>query len=52
MQFEPFLDTLGGSMRRFLRPRNQNGKGPQQHVSVPFFEGIRVQIVRFVLTVP
>jgi hypothetical protein len=53
MQFEPFLDiAFGGSMRQFLRLGNQNSKGPQQYVSIPFFDGIRVHIVRFVLTVP
>src|ERR1700730_290761 len=31
---------------------NQNGKGPQQYVSIPFFDRIRVHIVRYVLTVP
>jgi hypothetical protein len=39
-------------MCQFLRLRNQNGKGPQQYVSIPFFDGIRMHIVRYVLTVP
>jgi hypothetical protein len=53
MQFEPFLDiAFGGSMRQLLRLGNQNGKGPQQYVSIPFFDGIRVHTFRYVLTVP
>jgi hypothetical protein len=53
MQFEPFLDVaFGGSMRQLLRLGNQNDKGPQQYASIPFFDGIRVPIVRYVLTVP
>jgi hypothetical protein len=48
-----FLDVaFDGTMRHFLRLGNQNGEGPQQYVSIPFFDGIRVHIVRYILTMP
>src|ERR1700722_1181288 len=53
MQFEPSLDiAFGRSMCQFLGLGNQNGEGPQQYVSVPFFDGIRMHIVGQVLTGP
>jgi hypothetical protein len=52
MQFEPFLDeAFCRRMRQFLRLGNQNGKAPQQYGSIPFFHGIRVHIISYVLTV-
>jgi hypothetical protein len=53
MLFEPSFDVaFGGSVRQFLRLGNQNSKSPQQFVSIPFLDGIRMHIVGYVLTGP